>query len=83
MKDNSPVATTHERYGPIRITLKAAEKAGFKTAIDDFGAGYAGLNMLAAFQPDYIKLDMELTRNVDQDVVRKPPSPASPRPAAR
>ncbi len=31
---------------------------GFKTAIDDFGAGYAGLNLLADFQPDIVKLDM-------------------------
>ncbi|MCK9910027.1 EAL domain-containing protein, partial [Microbacteriaceae bacterium K1510] len=32
--------------------------AGFKTAIDDFGAGYSGLNLLADFQPDIIKIDM-------------------------
>ena len=44
---------------------------GFKTAIDDFGAGYAGLNLLAEFQPDYIKLDMQLTRNIGQDPVRR------------
>ena len=33
-------------------------KEGFKTAIDDFGAGYAGLNLLADYQPDIVKLDM-------------------------
>lgn len=37
---------------------------GFLTAIDDFGAGYSGLNLLAKFQPDIIKLDMELIRNI-------------------
>ncbi|WNB77368.1 MULTISPECIES: EAL domain-containing protein [Methylomonas] len=37
---------------------------GFKTAIDDFGAGYAGLNLLAEFQPDLIKLDMDLIRDI-------------------
>ena len=37
----------------------------FRTAIDDFGAGYAGLNLLAEFQPDIIKIDMELTRDID------------------
>jgi EAL domain-containing protein (putative c-di-GMP-specific phosphodiesterase class I) len=41
------------------------------TAIDDFGAGYAGLNLLADFQPDLIKLDMQLIRNIDQDNVRQ------------
>lgn len=40
-------------------------RIGFMTAIDDFGAGYAGLNLLAQFQPDIIKLDMELIRGID------------------
>ncbi|HWS28390.1 MAG TPA: EAL domain-containing protein, partial [Xanthomonadales bacterium] len=46
-------------------------KRGFTTAIDDFGAGYSGLNLLASFQPHVIKLDMALTRNIDRDVVRQ------------
>jgi EAL domain-containing protein (putative c-di-GMP-specific phosphodiesterase class I) len=41
------------------------------TAIDDFGAGYAGLGLLAEFQPDVIKLDMKLIRNIDCDTSRK------------
>ena len=41
-------------------------KRGFLTAIDDFGAGYAGLNLLALFQPHVLKIDMELTRNIHQ-----------------
>ncbi|HVL75570.1 MAG TPA: EAL domain-containing protein [Noviherbaspirillum sp.] len=44
---------------------------GFATAIDDFGAGYSGLNLLANFQPDIIKLDMALTRNLDMDRARR------------
>lgn len=38
---------------------------GFLTAIDDFGAGYAGLNLLAEFQPDIVKIDMDLVRNIN------------------
>lgn len=38
---------------------------GFHTAIDDFGAGYAGLNLLAEYQPDIVKIDMELVRDID------------------
>lgn len=45
--------------------------AGFKTAIDDFGSGYAGLNLLADFQPDIIKIDMGLVRNVAGDRARQ------------
>lgn len=47
------------------------KKLGFKTAIDDFGAGYAGLNLLAQFQPDIIKIDMELVRNIDTNKPRQ------------
>lgn len=46
-------------------------KRGFTTAIDDFGAGYSGLNLLASFQPHIIKLDMALTRNIHGDLVRQ------------
>lgn len=46
-------------------------RLGFLIAIDDFGAGYSGLNLLAEFQPDIIKLDMELTRGVDANRTRR------------
>lgn len=51
--------------------LRAYDKIGFKTAIDDFGAGYAGLNLLSRFQPDYVKLDMELSRAIDTTPVKQ------------
>jgi EAL domain-containing protein (putative c-di-GMP-specific phosphodiesterase class I) len=38
---------------------------GLKVAIDDFGAGYSGLNLLTDFQPDQIKLDMKLVRGIE------------------
>jgi EAL domain-containing protein (putative c-di-GMP-specific phosphodiesterase class I) len=44
---------------------------GFKTAIDDFGSGYAGLNLLADFQPDIVKIDMALIRGIDRDRARQ------------
>ena len=37
---------------------------GFTTAIDDFGAGFAGLGLLAQFQPQILKIDMELVRGI-------------------
>ena len=51
--------------------LREYQRCGFKTAIDDFGAGYAGLALLADFQPDLIKLDMGLIRNLDTDRNRR------------
>lgn len=51
--------------------LREYKRCGFKTAIDDFGAGYAGLSLLADFQPDLIKLDMGLVRHLDTDRARR------------
>lgn len=51
--------------------LDAYRSMGFRTAIDDFGAGYAGLNLLAQFQPDLVKLDMALVRGIDGDRARR------------
>ena len=47
------------------------KRLGFRTAIDDFGAGYSGLNLLAEFQPDIVKLDMVLVRNINADRARR------------
>lgn len=46
--------------------IDAYKRFGFLTAIDDFGAGYSGLNLLAEYQPDLIKIDLELVRGIDQ-----------------
>lgn len=55
----------------LRDISREYQRQGFKTAIDDYGAGYSGLSLLADFQPDIIKLDMSLMRNIDQDPVRQ------------
>ena len=44
---------------------------GFQTAIDDFGAGYAGLTLLAEYQPHIIKIDMELVRGIEASAPRQ------------
>lgn len=51
--------------------LRTYRAMGFKTAIDDFGAGYAGLGLLSKFQPDIVKLDMELIRDIDRDQAKQ------------
>jgi blue light- and temperature-responsive anti-repressor len=45
--------------------------SGVRMAIDDFGAGYAGLNLLADFQPDIVKIDMGLVRDIDRSGPRQ------------
>lgn len=55
----------------VREIVEYYKAKGFKTAIDDFGAGYSGLNLLAEIQTDIIKLDMALIRHVDCDRIRQ------------
>lgn len=55
----------------IQRVVEYYKMLGFKTATDDFGSGYSGLNLLADFQTDIIKLDMELIRNIHNDKVRQ------------
>lgn len=47
--------------------LKTYREIGFMTAIDDFGAGHSGLNLLAKMQPDIVKIDMDMIRGIDTD----------------
>jgi EAL domain-containing protein (putative c-di-GMP-specific phosphodiesterase class I) len=49
----------------VESIVRAYKELGFWTALDDFGAGYAGLNLLARLQPNLIKVDMELIRDID------------------
>jgi EAL domain-containing protein (putative c-di-GMP-specific phosphodiesterase class I) len=56
--------------GHLQSIFHEYRSHGMVTAIDDFGAGHSGLNMLADFQPDVLKIDMALTRSLHTDVVR-------------
>lgn len=49
----------------LSAVLKECRSSGMHLAIDDFGAGQAGLNLLAEFQPDILKLDLRLIRGID------------------
>ncbi|MBM7794831.1 EAL domain-containing protein [Paenarthrobacter ilicis] len=55
----------------LRAIVTEYRKQGFVTAVDDFGAGHAGLGLLVDFQPDLIKLDMELIRGIDASRARR------------
>jgi len=50
----------------LSTALRKYRSTGLVFAIDDFGAGHAGLNLLAEFQPDFLKLDIRLVRNVEK-----------------
>ena len=51
----------------LRRNVAANKPSGFRTAMDDFGAGYSGLQLLCRVTPDFIKVDRELIKNIDTD----------------
>lgn len=57
--------------GHLKAIFTEYKRHGMITAIDDYGAGHSGLNMLADFVPDVVKIDMALTRNLHLDRVRR------------
>lgn len=55
----------------LRGIVSAYRDLGFQTALDDFGSGYAGLDLLADFRPDVVKIDRSLITGIDHDVARQ------------
>jgi EAL domain-containing protein (putative c-di-GMP-specific phosphodiesterase class I) len=54
-----------ESIADLAARLTRLRSLGFRIAIDDLGEGYSGLTSLARVQPEFVKLDMSLVRNVD------------------
>lgn len=63
--------TAIEDFKNFRSILDHYKSQGYKIAIDDTGAGYSGLTLLAETHPQYIKIDMDLVRNIDKDSLKQ------------
>jgi EAL domain-containing protein (putative c-di-GMP-specific phosphodiesterase class I)/DNA-binding NarL/FixJ family response regulator len=66
--------TEHARvddYEELRSALDRLRELGVRLAVDDAGAGYASLRHIVKLAPDFIKLDISLTRDIDTDPVRR------------
>jgi EAL domain-containing protein (putative c-di-GMP-specific phosphodiesterase class I) len=55
----------------VRERVAHLRRLGYRIAIDDLGAGYAGLTSFTQLEPDVVKLDMSLVRDVDKNVVKR------------
>lgn len=60
-----------EDYPTLLSMLAPLRARGLRVAIDDAGAGYASLRHVLHIQPELIKLDISLTRNIDTDPMRR------------
>jgi len=55
----------------LKTRTKRLRDLGFKLAIDDLGAGYAGLTTFAHIEPEVAKIDMSLVRNVHREPTKR------------
>lgn len=60
-----------EAIADVPHHVQTLRSMGYRIAIDDLGAGHAGLNTFARLEPDVAKLDMGLVRNVDSDSTKQ------------
>lgn len=66
--------TEHQAIDDYDVFLKLMDhyrKQGYQIAIDDVGSGYSGLVTLMQVKPDYVKIDMELIRNIHKDTIKQ------------
>jgi EAL domain-containing protein (putative c-di-GMP-specific phosphodiesterase class I) len=60
-----------ERVAELSSRVQRLRGLGYRLAVDDLGAGYAGLASFAALTPEIVKLDMALIRGLDKDPVKR------------
>ena len=63
--------TSLESIPDARSRVAALKELGFGIALDDMGAGYAGLTSFAMLEPQYVKIDLSLVRNVDREPMKQ------------
>jgi EAL domain-containing protein (putative c-di-GMP-specific phosphodiesterase class I) len=60
-----------EDYQLLLDRLAPLRRRGLRLAVDDAGAGFASLRHILRLEPDLVKLDVSLTRGIDNDVKRR------------
>jgi len=57
----------HDFDADLDVRALALREIGFQIALDDVGAGVSGLNRIMSLRPNWLKLDLELIRDIDRD----------------
>ena len=60
-----------EERQTYRAALRALKHEGFGIAIDDMGAGYSSLQSIVELEPDFLKFDISLVRNIDRSLIKR------------
>src|SRR5262245_37167418 len=59
-----------QEWDVFKKTLRQFRNNGFKVAIDDMGAGYSSLQAIAELEPDFLKFDISLVRNIHENLIK-------------
>jgi EAL domain-containing protein (putative c-di-GMP-specific phosphodiesterase class I) len=59
------------RHQEFNLALRTFKERGYRVAVDDMGAGYASLQSLAAIEPDFLKFDVSLVRDIDRSSIKR------------
>jgi len=59
------------RHDAFQNALRAFKERGYRVAVDDMGAGYASLEALARIEPDFLKFDVSLVRDIDKSSIKR------------
>jgi EAL domain-containing protein (putative c-di-GMP-specific phosphodiesterase class I) len=58
----------HDSFQRLLLAFKGR---GFRVAVDDMGTGHASLQSLAAIEPDFLKFDVSLVRDIDRSSIKR------------
>jgi EAL domain-containing protein (putative c-di-GMP-specific phosphodiesterase class I) len=58
----------HDTFSAVLRSFKAR---GYRVAVDDMGAGYASLQSLASIEPEFLKFDVSLVRDIDKSSIKQ------------
>lgn len=59
------------RHDDFQQALRTFKDRGYRVAVDDMGAGYSSLQALAAIEPDFLKFDVSLVRDIDRSSIKR------------
>ncbi|HOU89762.1 MAG TPA: EAL domain-containing protein [Polyangiaceae bacterium] len=60
-----------EEVADVRGRVTRLRELGFRIALDDFGAGYAGLTSFAQLEPEIVKMDLSIVRDVERSAIKQ------------
>ncbi len=59
------------RHDGFEQALRSLKERGYRVAVDDMGAGHASLQTLASIEPDFLKFDTSLVRDIDKSSIKR------------